>query len=79
MRNWSYNDHLWHLGHHGVGDKHVDGPGAAHPDQLRHGVEEGEAGVRQVVYQDDLQYIRHRVTNAPVFPRIIISSSDHQV
>ena len=47
---------LGHLTHHSVGHEHVDTPGAPHPHQLGHGVEEGEAGVRQVVYQDHLQH-----------------------
>ena len=51
------NPYLRHLRHDSVRGEDVDRPGAAHPHQLRHGVEEREAGVRQVVYQDDLQYI----------------------
>ena len=53
---WTAEEVLWHLTHHCVGHEHVDGLGAADPDQLGDGVEEGEAGVGQVVYQDDLQY-----------------------
>ena len=36
-------------------DKHVDCPGPAHPHQLCHRVQEGEAGVRQVVDQQHLE------------------------
>ena len=49
-----YEMYLRHLGHNGVCHKHVDGPGAAHPHQLGHGVEQGEAGVGQVVNQQHL-------------------------
>ena len=48
---------LWHLTHHCVCHEHVDVLGPPDPHQLGDGVEKGEASVRQVVYQDDLQYI----------------------
>ena len=54
LDKWCYLCHLGHLWHHGVGDEHVDGAGPAHPDQLRDGVQEGEAGVGQVVNQEHL-------------------------
>ena len=47
---------LGHLTHHCVGHEDVDVLGPADPDQLGDGVEESEASVGQVVYQDDLQY-----------------------
>ena len=47
--------HLRHLGEDSVRDKHIDCPGPAHPHQLCHRVQEGEAGVRQVVDQQHLE------------------------
>lgn len=46
-----------------MGHEHIHGPGAAHPDQLRHGVKEGEAGVRQVVNQENLGFGKKGLSN----------------
>ena len=52
---WSAEQLLRHLTQHGVRHADEDSPGAAKPHQLAHCVLQGEAGVGQVVDQDNLQ------------------------